>query len=67
MKAMTLSISCGSTMILGIVGCDVVSQTVKAVPVMPGVLATSLKDGAVGSGEIPVRSIAWHFAQTRLA
>jgi len=55
---MTLSISAGSTMILGIVGCDVLSQTVKAVSVIPGVFATSLKGGAVSSGEIPVRSIA---------
>ena len=64
MNAMTLSMSVGSTMILGIVGCDVLSQTLKAVPVIPGVLATSLNGGAVGSGEVPVWSIAWHFAQT---
>ena len=64
---MTLSMSAGSTMILGIVGCDVLSQTVKAVSVIPGVFATSLKGGAVSSGEIPVWSIAWHLAQTCLA
>ena len=44
MKAMTLSISCVLTIWHN--RC-VASQTVKAVPVMPGVLATSLKDGAV--------------------
>jgi hypothetical protein len=43
---------------LGIVGCDVVSQTVKAVAVMPFVLATSINGGAVGSGEVSPRFIA---------
>jgi len=45
-------------MILGIVGCDVRSQTVNAVAVMPGVVATSLNAGAVASDDMSVRPIA---------
>lgn len=63
MKAMTFSSCCGSRTMFSIVGCEVVSQTAKAVPVMLGVLATSLKGGAFGSGEVPL-STAWIFAQT---
>ena len=55
---MTLSMSDGSTMILGIVGCDVLSQTAKAVPVTPGVLATSLNAGAVASDDMSAPPIA---------
>ena len=49
--------SFGSITMLGIVGCEVVSQNVKAVAVIPFVLATSLNGGALSSGEVSVRSI----------
>jgi hypothetical protein len=48
---------------LGMVGCEVVSDTANAVAVMPGVLATTSNGGAVGSGEDSDPSIAWHCAQ----
>jgi hypothetical protein len=44
--------SCGSITMLGMVGCEVVSQTDNAVAVTPFVLAISPKEGAVGFGEV---------------
>ena len=50
---------------LGMVGCAVLDQTVRAVMDIPGVLATSLKAGACGFGEAAsVRKTWWQPEQT---
>jgi len=67
MKATTLSMSRGSITMLGMVGCEVVSQTVSAGAVNPLVLATFPKGGAVGSGESSRRFKAWHLVQNFFA
>jgi hypothetical protein len=48
------------------VGCEVSIYTLSAVPVMPGVSATSLKRGALGLGDFSAE-MAWHTEQTRCA
>jgi len=53
---------------LGIVLCVVCSATVRAALVMPGVLAMTLKVGALGLVEPPpALSMAWHSAHTSRA
>ena len=63
---MTLSMSCCGTMMFGMVGWDVASQTLSAVPLMPGRSATSLNRVAFGSGDFSAE-MPWHFEQTSLA
>src|SRR5689334_17909007 len=62
---MRLSMSVGSITRLGMVGCDVLDQTVSAVMDMPGVLATFLNAGAWAFGEgLSVRKTLWQTEQT---
>ena len=60
--------SAGSITRLGMVGCDVLDQTVRAVIDIPGVLAIFLKAGACGFGEAAsVLKTLWQSEQTRSA
>ena len=59
---MTSRMSFGSTMMLGMVGCDVCIQTCKAVAVIPVVSATCLKRGAWGKGDFS-SEMPWQVAQ----